>query len=403
MERSDSSLHGYPLALKARISASILPWVDRRSEDERSIPPTPTKKRKLSQSSALDEKASDAPIIQSRKLPPIQPDRLAALQHISQRAPSLCSVPPPPLSTLPKQSFSRPTGFENLLNPASEDKVSASGRQHDGEETDSSRTAPIAATPSLRVTVLKKESLGDIPLPSISPALMETYPPLPQSLTPGSPTSHGSGLVTTDLSSATIDRRQASFVIPRDHASTFVGLGPLLPSETTMAPSIPPAHTYSPPPRRTTHVRPSLESHHPANLDPPFLHHPHSARKGFNVPILEAGQSQTMIIGLEQGPIQVPIDVQAASKVTDERRKRNATASHNVRQRRKKEEREISDKIADLEAQVQEVTKLKEHYQLECDFLWDVIQQRRIAIPRPPSPRPRQVMLGSFYETARVG
>ena len=59
-----------------------------------------------------------------------------------------------------------------------------------------------------------------------------------------------------------------------------------------------------------------------------------------------------MTIELEQGPIKVPVDVQAASKVTDERRKRNATASHQFRQRRKEKERETLGKISKLEAQV---------------------------------------------------
>ena len=227
-------------------------WTGHRSEDETSIPPKPTKKQILSQSSTLDEKASDAPLIHSRKLLPIQPDRSAARQHIPQRAPSPRSVPPPLFSTLPEQRFSRPIGFEDMLNPTSENKVSANGRQHDGEETDSPRTAPMAATPSLPPTFLRKDSLGDGPLPSISPALMETYPlPLPQSLTPGSPTSYGSGLITTGLSSATANTRQPSFVLSREHASALAG--PLLPSEPARAPSMPPAaHTSSPPPRRTS-------------------------------------------------------------------------------------------------------------------------------------------------------
>ena len=49
-------------------------------------------------------------------------------------------------------------------------------------------------------------------------------------------------------------------------------------------------------------------------------------------------QYQTMMLETAQGPIQIPVDLQAASKVQDEKRKRNATASHRFRQRRKKKE-----------------------------------------------------------------
>ncbi len=321
-----------------------------RLEDEIYLPPRPIKKRTLSQLSALDEKASDAPPIQSRKLPPIQS---AAPQDVPQRAPSLHSVLPPPSSTLPETRLSKPFGFENLLNPIDGNKTSASGRQHDGERTDSLRAAPMAAmsrpsTPSLPSISKRRDSLGDITMPSISPALMETYPPLlSTSLTLGSRTSCGPGLITTGLSTATVDTRQSPFVLPRDQASASVGLGPLLPSET-------------------------------------------ASEKGFNAPTSGApGQSQyrTMIFETVYGPIQVPVDVQAASKVADEKRKRNATASHGFRQRRKEKEQETADNISRLEAEVK-------YYQLERDFLQGVLQENHIPIPpRAPSPRRRHTSL----------
>jgi len=46
-------------------------------------------------------------------------------------------------------------------------------------------------------------------------------------------------------------------------------------------------------------------------------------------------QYQMMLLETEQGPIQIPIDVQAASKVADQKRVRNANASYCFRQRRK--------------------------------------------------------------------
>ncbi len=76
--------------------------------------------------------------------------------------------------------------------------------------------------------------------------------------------------------------------------------------------------------------------------------------KAFEMPASSAAaqsQYRMMVLETAQGPIQVPVDMQAASKVQDEKRKRNATASHRFRQRRKEKERETSGNIAELEAQ----------------------------------------------------
>jgi len=76
----------------------------------------------------------------------------------------------------------------------------------------------------------------------------------------------------------------------------------------------------------------------------------------------------------KQGLIQVPFDVQAASKVADEKRKRNAIASHKFRKRRKDKKQKISNNISNIEAQVREMIK-------ERDFLQNVLLQNGILIP----------------------
>jgi hypothetical protein len=94
--------------------------------------------------------------------------------------------------------------------------------------------------------------------------------------------------------------------------------------------------------------------------------------KVFNVSTLKAsGQSQCQMLTLEteQGLIQVPIDVQAASKVAGEKRKRYAIASRRFRQRRKEKEQET----LKLEAQVREMIE-------ERDFRQDVLLQNGIPI-----------------------
>ena len=113
------------------------------------------------------------------------------------------------------------------------------------------------------------------------------------------------------------------------------------------------------------------------------------------------GQStyHLMTLDTEQGPIQVPVDVQAASKVADEKRKRNATASHRFRQRRKEKERETSSNIAKLEHQVREITEERDYYRSERDYFRSLsasIPSHVHVAPRPPSPRHvRQAQLGA--------
>ncbi|KAL2048932.1 hypothetical protein ABVK25_010785 [Lepraria finkii] len=373
-------------------------WTRYHSEDETPIPPKPTNKRTLFLSSAVDEKASTPHLSTPESYGQSKPDRSAAPQDVPQRAPSPHSVPPPPLSAPPKLHFSRPNGFDDLLHPISGEKISASRCQHDGEGTDSPLTAPMAAksrlpTPSLPSTSMNKHSLRDFTLPSNAPALTNTYPyPL-----------------------ATIEARQSSFRPPRDQASA--GSGPLLPSETATAWStFTAAHTSSAPNLATltnlASQNPSLTAHYRHNSPSSALPQvasageaqssfsaPFTSDSASTMPQLEfakqtldaptpgaSGQSQSrmMIYETEQGVTQVPVDLQATSKTANEKRKRNATASHRFRQRRKEREGEMSNTISKLEADVK-------YYQLERDFLQDLLQKKRIPIPtRAPSPRRRR-------------
>ena len=107
------------------------------------------------------------------------------------------------------------------------------------------------------------------------------------------------------------------------------------------------------------------------------------------------GQATYQIFTLEtdQGPIQVPVDVQAASKMADEKRKRNAGASARFRARRKEKERESSQQIANLESKIRVLDEEKEYYRMERDYFRGVVYntpgQQQIP-PRLPSPRHRK-------------
>ena len=311
------------------------------------------------------------------------------------------------------------------------------------------------ATPSFPSTAVRPVSSGEITLPSITPPLMNAYPQSVQrTMTPRSPTSYGPGPMTTGLPTATIDARQSPFVGPRDQTSTTLGPGSSFPADMGTAPTIlSTSYTTSAPPlrssprlRQATLSGQSLSNYPrmhtlldpPANLvtaqfsasrsSSPSVHHrtppPTSMHQivptgqpqsFFSAPFTPAGpastipqlgfdkkatvatgptghsQYQMMTLETESGPIQVPVDVQAASKVADEKRKRNATASHRFRQRRKEKEQETSNSIAKLEAQVREMAEEKDFYQRERNFLQDVIHRNRVPVPpRPTSPRRRR-------------
>lgn len=108
------------------------------------------------------------------------------------------------------------------------------------------------------------------------------------------------------------------------------------------------------------------------------------------------GQSsiQIMTIKSQQGHhVQIPVDVQAASKVADEKRKRNAGASARFRARRKEKERESSISIARLEQQLRDAIEDRDFYQGERDYFQSVVYQQpggERHYARPPSPRHRR-------------
>jgi hypothetical protein len=109
------------------------------------------------------------------------------------------------------------------------------------------------------------------------------------------------------------------------------------------------------------------------------------------------GQSsiQIMTIKSQQGHhVQIPVDVQAASKVADEKRKRNAGASARFRARRKEKEREASMSISRLETQLRDAYEDAEYYKNERDYFKSIVFQQPGAerhYARPPSPRLRRL------------
>lgn len=132
-------------------------------------------------------------------------------------------------------------------------------------------------------------------------------------------------------------------------------------------------------------------------------------QRQMGIPISSAtGQNvyQMMTIETTSGAVQLPVDVQAASRVADEKRRRNAGASARFRQRRKEKEREASTSIAKLEAQVKALAEDADFYKRERDYLAGVLLQVPGGdrhFPRPQSPRHRRsssVLAGSVSGSA---
>ncbi len=83
-----------------------------------------------------------------------------------------------------------------------------------------------------------------------------------------------------------------------------------------------------------------------------------------------------LTLNMEYYPIEVPVDTQAASAKTNDRRKRNASALARFRRRRKEKEHEMSSTISRLEQRLRDVTAEREFYGQERDHF-----QRLVAVP----------------------
>ncbi|KAL8991005.1 MAG: hypothetical protein Q9169_007972 [Polycauliona sp. 2 TL-2023] len=99
---------------------------------------------------------------------------------------------------------------------------------------------------------------------------------------------------------------------------------------------------------------------------------------------------QIITIDNDQGPIQLPIAIQAASKVANEKRKCNAAAVYRFRRLMRKKQLETSQKIDRLESQISYLTAEKDFYRQERDYFRSLVSRDsgQPHLPaRPPSPR----------------
>jgi len=412
----------------------------------------PATKSRTSSTSPHEERHKRLPPLGSRALPPIQSANSALASYdLGSNAPSAqngTARQPPQRSGTPDQRSSRPSGFQNLLNPTSNGNTTETqNKRRSGDHSVSppgATAVPRMGTPSLPAPSMMGRSPVRVSLPSITPPSANAYP---QSLG-RSPSVYAPSPVTMNGPSGTIDAKQSPFVLPRDHNMNGMPGAVGLP-ELNRVPSIPGEPSQSPPGRRSSqdstrydrmqllvgrpgrvgngpHAAASLsdspstqysgysqvsrqtppaQSNVPRGEPQSFFTTPFNAgdpastmaQMTFDVPASSsatgASTYQMMTLDTESGPIQVPVDVQAASKVADEKRKRNATASHRFRQRRKEKERETSQNISKLESQIREMEEERDFYRGERDYFRNLTSRvpgQGHHLPRPVSPRQRR-------------
>ncbi len=313
----------------------------------------PTRAGHLS-TSPHDDNYAKLASFQARTLPPIHgPILTSASQNTFQRVQAAPNVPvrASPPSQQPDQRSSRPIGVQNLLNPLkAEDHVNAG-------------SAPG--------TLLEK-----IPGP------------------PGSTKSHVPALP----SPRSFPQRQLSQEPAHSHTQNCERSGVIKPTSPQLAfQSDSPGTQYSAY-GQVSHTKPTMAPSTASTSQPQSSFSNSFPSSGPASTMSQAafgteGQYRMITLDTENGSLQVPLDVQAASKVAGEKRKRNATASHRFRQRRKEKERETSQEISKLEQKIRDIEEEREFYRGERDYFRDVATRtpgRAQLLPRPLSPRQRR-------------
>ena len=117
-------------------------------------------------------------------------------------------------------------------------------------------------------------------------------------------------------------------------------------------------------------------------------------------PAINSGPSsrttQYMTVETSNGQMQIPMDVQGASRVADEKRRRNAGASARFRARRKEKEQASSREIDELKRRISDLSEDREFYRQERDVmaaaLYSSGEGSRL-FPRPSSPRLQRTLV----------
>ncbi|KAK5678417.1 hypothetical protein LTS10_008860 [Elasticomyces elasticus] len=338
----------------------------------------------------------------------------------------------PPVTNAGRPSFSplstpRLAGVSSILNPSYADD-SESGRRRKASELDTNRNYAPSLAP-LAMNSQPTDALSDrrgAPLDYGAPTQQSSR----RVLTPRSPSLYrAASLSQLQPSSATISAQQVPFP-GSPHGRTYsmapgTSGAPPLPTPSTAARSMygfPSGPTPSSEAARRAGVDVTRESRAGSGSESPTTSYSSYSQTGqtspstqyvpmstgglsygsgtangpVGIPISSSGGQNTyqmMTLETTSGTVQLPVDVQAASRVADEKRRRNAGASARFRQRRKEKEKEASVTIGKLDQQVKELGEDADFYRRERDYLSGVLSQTPGAdrhFPRPPSPRRRR-------------
>lgn len=327
----------------------------------------------------------------------------------SQQQSGLQLPPLPQATNVTSGSFPPPrsVGLPSILNPSNEQEQPR-GQRRKADQLDSPPSS-IGSLPPLNTSLQpsRPDTRSDTPANPYGSA-----PQAPQNrptITPRSPGLHRPAAYQSfHPPTGTISALKSPFpTSPRTRSYTLEPGAQSFPTP----PAVPrPSYEYSAPPndplnasRRASLGGSRLHRAPSSSASPSTSYSSFSQAGGLDerhrqmgIPISSSsGQNvyQMMTLETTSGTVQLPVDVQAASKVADEKRKRNAGASARFRQRRKEKERESSTTISKLEQRLKAAADDADFYKRERDYLAGVLLQVPGGdrhFPRPQSPRHRR-------------
>lgn len=359
------------------------------------------------------------------------------------------SAMPDPAASGTERRPSRTLGVHSILNPSHAEDAEQRGRRRSAAQMEESTPEGVMSVATDSLT--RPPSSGGSGVGEKSPTGLHAHRGgMPRRiLTPISPTLHRTAslgrIVTGNIPTGTIDAQQSPFLSPTGTRIHTIEPGtanvPHLPGppgpQVMQRASLPMPHAHTPPlisQQRRGSVglvhsaraspSPSYSSYGPSGQPSPAM--PYAPSSGptppgssglapspiagplsavplgsldleqpSGIPVVSTGQNtyQLMAIPTGKGPVQIPVEMQAASRMADEKRKRNAGASARFRQRRKEKEREATTRITMLERQLSEALEEIEWYKKERQELLIALQALpggERYLPREKSPRTRR-------------
>ncbi|KAF2704971.1 hypothetical protein K504DRAFT_342872, partial [Pleomassaria siparia CBS 279.74] len=365
----------------------------------------------------------------------------------------MTSTPPTPSS---ERRSGNPLGVHDILNPQADIMEQHRNRRHSGSQRES--MSPIESHPSHSLpSISRPPSVDSTQVEPLSNRQFQPPNRLPARhlLSPRSPNIHRTQSVgVLGAPTGTIDAHQSPFLSASTRpygadavTSQSAGSAPPVGVRATYLSKMPPSAPTPPPSMiRNDFRRPSVSFPQSGSASPMASYSPYSrpasiASSHFEnnsqqssymtgqnnahqdshnppiametersrIPMAPSAQSsiQMMTIKSQQGHhVQIPVDVQAASKVADEKRKRNAGASARFRARRKEKEREASMSISRLQEQIRHATEDVDYYRTERDYFKAIVFSQSGAerhYARPPSPRLRRTSMPPSIAPSTLG